>query len=989
MVVFRGNKEPAVWGFVRHSILAIVAVLAVVRTNVAHAERLSFRNFGGSEGLTSLTGECMTHDRAGRVLVCSEHGVYVFNGRRFVNLGAAQGLRDGGIVYDLTVSDDGRIAVRYADAIFVSDLPATSNSPTGLVFRPVRLGQSTLYRERGWQIAAWHGGFVVVIGHRTMRVRADANEARLVDMDYDRSEQAALDDPVAIFSANGRLWETFDDGRVCSADPGFVTCYGRAQGLSLGPWMDVIAGSDGTVLLRSLSTMATIDPRVGRVTEATLPAQGGRYRNYVDQIGMFRTPSGDLVTQSNDGLIIRKPSGWTQLKTEDGLPPGIIVTAMPDEDGQMWFQVLGRGLFVTPGYGHWEALQKSDGLSDTVTWQAVRSRTNGLWVSTDDGIDEVLTVNGTLRATRTVPGAAFALAIGPDGRVWSSAGDRDVTVTDPSTGRSLLVAAPAVDAIVAGQGRRVWLGTERGLYVADVPSAGPPVAVRDGPPGPVAAALSDAIGGVWLLSDGRLWHRRADGSRVLVGGDWPTGGFEPVAMAMAGDRRLWIGGAGGLVHVGIRNDQVVSMQTVAPSDIQSSSVVAVMVDHRGWVWVGTGMGVSVFNGQRWASATTENGLVWNDVSQGGITEDGDGSIWIATSGGISHLRDPSWLFDASPLRIVIAEARLGDIDLPAARVPFTDAALSLGLGTFGHCLGRSIVFRYRMSGVDQNWVETASGSARYPFVPPGRHELTVIGYDVLDHQASAPVTLTIDMDFPWWRRWWADALFTLLTGGATLAAIRLRMRDGLLRRRELERLVGERTREMDRAHAELRRQATLDGLTGLLNRKEVQRRLAERLNARGDPGEIIVALLDLDHFKKVNDEYGHLAGDDVLQLTGVRVSAILREREYAGRYGGEEILVVLDDADGQGADRILGLHQSIRRAPFFVDNTEIPVTCSIGLTWAGVGDDWKSLIRRADAALYEAKISGRDRVEEQRCDEHAGPLVWPGRHRSWGDAAGV
>ena len=553
---------------------------------------------------------------------------------------------------------------------------------------------------------------------------------------------------------------------------------------------------------------------------------------------------------------------------------------------------------------------------------------------------------------------------------------------DPRTGAVSTLTVPPVDAIAPDR-ERVWFGTEQGLYsarVADLSVAQNGVFTR-----PVVEVLPDQSGGVWLLSDGRLWRHRADGRDVLISGKWPAAGFEPLALARGPDGQLWIGGIGGLFHAVLANDRITSLAAVPQADIQSSSVVAVLVDRRGWVWAGTGQGISVFDGTRWVSATTDSGLVSNDVSQRGLHEDPDGSIWIATSDGLSHLRDPSWLFTAKRLRVVVAEAQLGAVELPVRHLAYSNAPLALGFGTFRYASDHSTTFRYTMSGLDNGWAVTTTGSVRYPFVPPGHHVLTVVGIDALTHAVSAPVTLTIDMDYPWWRRAWVETLFLAAFASIVYGALRWRMRKSLLRQRVLERLVEERTRDIAFAQAELQRQAALDGLTGLFNRTELQRRLAGGLGTPAVSNDVVVAMVDLDHFKRINDRYGHLAGDDVLRLTGMRVSAILREAEYAGRYGGEEIVVVLDDRDGQGARRILGLHQSIGQAPFFVDNTEIMVTCSIGVTWAGQGDDWRSLIRRADAALYEAKTLGRNRVVERRGDELDAPFVWPGR-RAWRDA---
>ena len=128
----------------------------------------------------------------------------------------------------------------------------------------------------------------------------------------------------------------------------------------------------------------------------------------------------------------------------------------------------------------------------------------------------------------------------------------------------------------------------------------------------------------------------------------------------------------------------------------------------------------------------------------------------------------------------------------------------------------------------------------------------------------------------------------------------------------------------------------------------------------------MIALLDVDHFKRINDSYGHLGGDEVLRSLGSIIRRSLRDDEFAGRYGGEEILVVLDDGDEFAAERVLDLHLAIRHDTFKAGHNPIAVTCSIGVAWASKGDNWETLIGRADAALYDAKNAGRDRVVESR-----------------------
>ena len=953
------------------SLLQTVALLLLVglasQGGEARAAKLTFRAYGEAEGLSSTSGRCFVQVPTGYILVCSDEGVFSYDGRRFDNLGPAQGL-DQGVVEDIQLAGNGRVAVRYPDELFVSDQPVTAERPpSALSFKRVDLHDPSLFNRLIKQMAAYADGFAIIVGRRTMRVAfSSTGEATLRTLELSVADEATLAGPNALFAAAGGLWETFDDGRICSARP--VRCFGERQGLSKEPWSDVAAGAGGTVLARSGRSLATIDPISGNVVEETLPFQGGPYVEFPTLLGLFRSPSGRLLTQSAHGLIERGPDGWHELGTTDGVPDGPIAASLVDGDGQLWIDVYGGGVFRGLDIGLWENFAQDDGLSKGDAWQVVGSDRNSLWVSTDSAVDEVRRVDGRLRVVKALVSPAFGLAEGPDGRIWSDASASGVRAIDRSTGGFEDISLPSVGRLAADAGH-MWFGTKTGLFHADYKGGvwGKPVA--DGSCGRVNGLVSDKQGGAWLLCNGRLWHRHVDGRLLRIGGIWPSKEFYPLDLWPAGVDRLWLAGAGGLFDVTVVGDRLVAATAVAPEDLQTSEIVAVTVDHRGWLWVGSDRGLSVFNGSRWLSRRSSNGLLCDDLSESGIHEDPDGSMWIGTGRGLSHVLNPAGLFVQRPMRIVISEAALGSRTILSGRTRYDRASLSLRFGVLSYAAEQSVTFRYRLSGVDEGWAEAPSGFARYPSIPPGHHVLTVVGFDPLTHTTSAPVVMTIDMDYPWWRSGWMETLYAVVAMALLYAAVRAR--DHAVERRqhdkqqELQNLVEERTREMRVAQAELRRLATLDALTGLLTRREVQTRLVDDLASGAAVDAMLVAMVDIDHFKQINDRYGHLAGDEVLQAIGALITGLLRDGEYAGRYGGEEMMVVLDERVGHGAERIARLHRSIRETPFGIGAGAITVTCSIGLTSVRSGDDWTSLVGRADAALYEAKSSGRNRIVER------------------------
>lgn len=172
-----------------------------------------------------------------------------------------------------------------------------------------------------------------------------------------------------------------------------------------------------------------------------------------------------------------------------------------------------------------------------------------------------------------------------------------------------------------------------------------------------------------------------------------------------------------------------------------------------------------------------------------------------------------------------------------------------------------------------------------------------------------------------------------------------------------------------RAHDELQYEAAHDRLTGLWNRGAVLdalNRESQRAFRSHDP--LAVVMFDLDQFKRINDTYGHLIGDAVLQEVGRRLRASFRGYDFVGRYGGEEFLVVVP---GCRQPDLVALAERARQCisdnAFCTATSQISVTVSVGLASAAqikqIDQDCQNLLRQADAALYLAKAEGRNRVE--------------------------
>jgi diguanylate cyclase (GGDEF)-like protein len=170
--------------------------------------------------------------------------------------------------------------------------------------------------------------------------------------------------------------------------------------------------------------------------------------------------------------------------------------------------------------------------------------------------------------------------------------------------------------------------------------------------------------------------------------------------------------------------------------------------------------------------------------------------------------------------------------------------------------------------------------------------------------------------------------------------------------------------------ARLTRSGFTDVLTGLHNRRYLQSRLREELaRCRREPSALTCLMIDVDHFKRINDRHGHLAGDEVLRQVARRVERAVRGSDVAARYGGEEFVILLPGTDpeagGQLAERI---RRTVADETFAITSSAEPlrITVSIGVAEHRAGDDLdvagETLLARADVALYEAKAGGRNSV---------------------------
>ncbi len=412
-------------------------------------------------------------------------------------------------------------------------------------------------------------------------------------------------------------------------------------------------------------------------------------------------------------------------------------------------------------------------------------------------------------------------------------------------------------------------------------------------------------------------------------------------------------------------------QHIGRPPLTSEQVVAIAVDHRGWVWLGQDAGLSVFDGQAWHSFTQDDGLIWNDIDSNGITEDKDGSMWIGTSGGISHLIAPQVAPAGPPRAPVFSDVRFGTASVQeGSKVSWSSSPLSVSVSALSFRDDRHLRMRYRLVGLENDWVETTDKSIRYPQLGPGNYRFEAIAVDAATGIASPTSAISFQIAPRWWQSRLIPLAFSLLAGIAVLALVRMRVHSLQGQKAQLEQAVQRRTEDLEReklelldARDQLRHYAEHDGLTGLWNHRIIIDRLRNEIDRSLRQGSPIgVILVDVDHFKHVNDTFGHAAGDAVLRELGDIFVRSVRSYDWVGRYGGEEFLLILPGSTLVAArNRAEHLRRAVESLRVSHGDALIRVTASFGVA-AGSPTNYETIVQAADAALYRAKDNGRNCV---------------------------
>ena len=934
---------------------------------VAQGQQYSFRYYGTEDGLTNLAVKVLFQDRTGFLWAATESGLFRYDGQRFRQYSHTEGLPRE-VILSLGEAPDGSVLVGSRAGLYQGKGDRFEKlAPPGSGI--VNSYSGIQYDGRSLTYITTDSGLLVA--------RKSKDGAHLAFRLLPSPATAEGSDAHGLLLETGVLW--YGCGiSLCRMGAEGVTVFGEANGLSRGRWTCIRRDGSGDLWLSDKRRFAVMRRGSQRFDASvpSFPVAAGSGQFAVDARGRLLVPT-------VEGLVISGGRRFRTVGPREGLR-GPVYSVLQDREGAIWVGLAGRGLARWLGYDEWDGFSPATGLDSELIYEVLPLGDGSVWVGTENGLFRGRKI-GERWLWRRHAGVGripvHALRIDRGGNLWLGTEGCGVGRIDSRTGgiewlkksRGLAAESPYSLALDASQ--RLWAATEAGLFVAQLPGKHfqrveevPPVRCWVVTAGPGGQILTGGTAGLFRLSQGRWRHiSTADGLEHDV----------ILAVATMKPDEIWVGYwfSGRVTRIRMDGEHLSMTHYGREQGLRGEMSYFLGFDAASRLWSGSDQGVRVWNGEHWTQYDQSDGLIWNDCDLGGFAAEADGTVWIGTSGGLGRFRPSRIERAARPPSAVFTRLILGNRMVEAGRYVSMDRrsnslTAQYSALTFAH--EASILFRYRLEPLFGDWRETPLHEMQFPGLPPNDYRLELEARDVGGQWSKQPAVFAFEIQSPWWRAWW----FCAFAAAAAVVLARMfwrwRVSQLMRRQRELERAVAARTQELLQekqdllaAREALHERAIKDGLTGLFNRCAffdiLEREFARIERQSGSLGFIMA---DLDLFKKVNDTYGHLAGDAVLQECARRILASVRPYDSVGRYGGEELVILMPECGlEEAAERAEQVRLAIAQQPIATPAGAISVTCSFGISAAiSLATNPEELVQSADRALYGAKARGRNCV---------------------------
>lgn len=787
------------WHVVASLILILCGLLVAC---AAAAVELPVAILGRDVGLNRQDVRVFYQDRDGFVWAGTDTGLYVFDGVGFLPVDAAQGFQPSAVV-DMIENGDGDLWVATQTGMQVRHQGHFATmAPAG----------QPLIADSGQTLATQANGSLLVVRHHRLLVvtrQADGDWAtRPLFSPQQRRQNAVLDQVGIVARQADATWFSCGD-ELCRVQHGHISRFGPREGVPAGTWQDILPAQDGSLWVQGQFKLLHLAVGAADFVEQRLP-DGQAWLAGASGL-LAQDAHGHIVVGTDAGLLRLEGKVWKVYGDRQGIMPQPVQpvsTILADRDGSLWID--------NPDWGvlHWMGSGAVENWSAWRGWDkpeyAGLDRINALTLWTPDDsklLSEAGDQTGRRWPLTSLPaGKAHFDRRSRDGSTWSFHFDGRIMRRLPGASRFTTVAVLKnyIRGVLTGRDGRFWIYTQGGVDSVDPKTVAVEPADQFQNGTSCTDAAEDDAGHIWAACGTVLYRHDQEWHKVtLILAENRVGRqVTPITterIAITPDGRLWVGTADGklLVSQTSMSDEL-ALKPVDAAMQDGVQLDFLETDQRGWLWAGSSRGVAVFDGHHWSRLTSRNGLLLDETGSISFHADDDGSVWIASKMGLSHLIAPARLLAPPAWQARVIAADYGGSDLlPYPAAPFDQGKiLTLHLAVAGNSAGSPVRYRYRLEGIDKEWRETNDRTVHYQLTDPGAYRFEMQAMDVNHGNVLAPATWTFTLTVPWWRSpWMALLTLPLLVAGIALAW-RWRSAALIAQNRQLEWTVDRRTAQL-------------------------------------------------------------------------------------------------------------------------------------------------------------------------------------------------
>jgi diguanylate cyclase (GGDEF)-like protein len=918
--------------------------------SVLNAQQLPFAHLSIADGLEDTVIFSIEQDSYGFLWIATRTGINRFNGQRFWTYGKKDGLPHN-LARNLMNSSQGVLWVASEFGVAWFD---------GEKFHAIEHWPENT-SARALSEAADGSIWVATYGAGLIHITADDKPHIIEEINY---KKGLPNDRVRsiLIDRNGNIWAGFSNGIVRISKGTIKTIKWHSKATEV---RTIFQHSDGSIWVGTRHGIARFN---GQAFEA-LSLGNNIGKQTINTI--IQDKENNIWLGSRDFGVYKFDANMhvSHLDMHDGLPDNSVNSIYQDNEGNLWFGTYGGGIarLSTSKVLNWKA---QTNLSNPNIYSIAGDDKGCIWFgSNGNGVSSLCNnkISHFSREDGLPHNKVLSTLIDNDGTPWFGTLQGLSHYVDGkfiNYGEADGLRGSIIYHIIQTTDNSIWIGTNNGLHRFDGNHFTYYNTSHGLPNNRINRVLESRNGGLWIASaNGLTRYFEGKFTNYSTTEGLPANFINDFYEDELGG--LWIATNSGLSY--FFANQFKNWTT--DDGLPHNNTTVILPGNKDEIWVGTSRGVAIFDGKNFTVITSREGLVFDLVNRGAGYKDTNGDLWFGTGEGISRFSADFKPGSSSPPPVHLLTVSNNQNQLNIGSHPTIQqqgSSLNFKYSAISFQRSPDVNFRYRLAkNANTAWRETRLRELQINSLADGDYTFEVTARVGTGQWNPQSATFQFTVTPPFWRTlWFMSAVFAAILGAFFYRNYRSR-----LHALQLENTVSERTKQLKELNKGLEWLANHDNLTRLANRNYIHEQL-QQLEKENNQGQLGILILDLDFFKNINDQYGHMSGDTVLKAFAEMLQKIFRKDQIAARWGGEEFLIICPNIDGDILIKIARetLLECRKLNIVVAPEQTVKLNCSIGFALTPLHQKttktmpWEKTIQLADIALYNAKHNGRNRA---------------------------